>query len=256
MRPHADYFSNYAYSKALAERIVGEANAPGFRTGSIRPGNGIYGMPRDLVFQSTLSKDRDISLCPTAIQNAVSAWNVSLAHLCFEAALARPQDREEMPACAGRPFVITDNGAPPSWQDFFRAVALVAARPPVVMAPPPLPFFLLAVLNEQWSLLLARFPSLTSRFGLRESTGDFRHLQPAVFSPQCNVACVDARARRSVAEGGIGYAGGLSTLEGACEIIRDMNSLREKKGGGGEKGEGTGGLAALDADLTLKAAAA
>lgn len=255
LRPHADFFSNYAYSKALAERMVGEANAPGFRTGSVRPGNGIYGMPRDLVLQSALSKDHTTTLCPTTIQNDVSAWNVSLAHLCFEAALAASRTARNMPACAGRPFVVTDNGPPPSWNDVFRAMALVSARPPVVTALPPLPFLLLAVVNEWWSLLLARFPLLTSRCGLREPGGDLRHLQPAVFSPQANVMCVDARARRSVAEGGIGYVGGMGTLEGTCEVIRDMNRLREK-GQGHEKEEGGKGVPALDADLTLKAAVA
>ncbi|KAF3066526.1 3 beta-hydroxysteroid dehydrogenase type 7 [Daldinia childiae] len=43
LRPHAQFFSNYAHAKATAERLISEANNSGFRTGIVRPGNGIYG---------------------------------------------------------------------------------------------------------------------------------------------------------------------------------------------------------------------
>jgi nucleoside-diphosphate-sugar epimerase len=43
LRPHNEYFGNYAVSKAAAEKVVLNANSPGFRTGCIRPTNGVYG---------------------------------------------------------------------------------------------------------------------------------------------------------------------------------------------------------------------
>jgi nucleoside-diphosphate-sugar epimerase len=43
LRPHEQYFSNYAVSKARAERIVLAANSATLKTGSIRPACGIYG---------------------------------------------------------------------------------------------------------------------------------------------------------------------------------------------------------------------
>ncbi|KAJ2981015.1 hypothetical protein NUW58_g6793 [Xylaria curta] len=43
VRPHSQFFGNYAHTKAIAERIVCDANSPNFRTGSIRPANTIYG---------------------------------------------------------------------------------------------------------------------------------------------------------------------------------------------------------------------
>lgn len=43
LRSHEEYFGNYAVSKAAAEKIVIKANSPTFRTGCIRPVNGVYG---------------------------------------------------------------------------------------------------------------------------------------------------------------------------------------------------------------------
>ena len=47
LKPGAEYYANYPLSKAIAERLVAEENSDGFRTGSIRPANGIYGHPSD-----------------------------------------------------------------------------------------------------------------------------------------------------------------------------------------------------------------
>lgn len=46
---HEDFFGNYAVTKIEAERIVREADDPksNFRTGCIRPANGIYGIGSD-----------------------------------------------------------------------------------------------------------------------------------------------------------------------------------------------------------------
>lgn len=44
---HEDFFGNYPASKATAERLVCAANCDGFRTGCIRPANGVYGNPTD-----------------------------------------------------------------------------------------------------------------------------------------------------------------------------------------------------------------
>jgi len=45
-----EFFSNYAYTKYLAERLVCEADDPAndFRTGCLRPGNAIFGSGGDL----------------------------------------------------------------------------------------------------------------------------------------------------------------------------------------------------------------
>lgn len=57
LRPHAGFFGNYPASKAAAERLVCAANQPGFRTGCIRPANGVYGNPTDNTVGDTLARN-------------------------------------------------------------------------------------------------------------------------------------------------------------------------------------------------------
>lgn len=57
LREHEEYFANYAVSKAIAERLVCAENEPSFRTGCIRPGNGIYGHPSDNPIGNLLARD-------------------------------------------------------------------------------------------------------------------------------------------------------------------------------------------------------
>lgn len=225
LRPHAEYFANYAYSKAIAERKVCGANSPAFRTGTIRPGNGIYGLPTDVICGSMLREQKAVSFSGPVIQNFVSGWNVSLAHLLFEAALANDAGgpADTLPKCAGRPMVVTDAGPPPSWNDFFRAAKAVAATPLEVTLVSPLALYLFAHAVEFWAVLLARVPALTTRLGLREPRGPAQHLQPAIWTPSAFVMVVDEAARRGVAEGGIGYEPGCTSLEGFCEQLREWN---------------------------------
>lgn len=45
LRPHEEFFANYPFSKATAERLVCDANAADFKTGCIRPANGVWHPP-------------------------------------------------------------------------------------------------------------------------------------------------------------------------------------------------------------------
>lgn len=250
LRPHAEYFANYAYSKAIAERKVCEADAPGFRTGAVRPGNGIYGLPTDVICGPMLRDQKAVSFSSQVIQNFVSGWNVSLAHLLFEAALVGGGPGAAPPKCAGRPMVVTDAGPPPSWNDFFRVAKQLAATPVEVKLLSPLMLYLVAHLVEGWAVLLARVPLLT-RLGLSEPAGPARDLQPPIWTPSSFVIVVDSAARRSVEEGGLGYEPGCTTLEGFCEQIRDWNRSHGKEvveSGGAAKVE----KSLLEADLVEK----
>lgn len=50
LRPHGEYFANYAWTKARAEDLVLRANGDGLKTGCIRPACTIYGNEFDLTF--------------------------------------------------------------------------------------------------------------------------------------------------------------------------------------------------------------
>lgn len=52
-------------------------------------------------------------------------------------------------------------------------------------------------------------------------------MQPGIFTAMEYMIVVDDRARKSVEEGGFGYRGGATTLEGVCEVIRDWNLLQK-----------------------------
>ena len=56
LRNHEYYFGNYAVSKAQAEKLVMAANSPNFRTGCIRPANGVYGNKYDHTVGTYLSR--------------------------------------------------------------------------------------------------------------------------------------------------------------------------------------------------------
>ncbi|KAK4145542.1 uncharacterized protein C8A04DRAFT_26799 [Dichotomopilus funicola] len=256
LRPHSQFFSNYGYSKAEAERAVCAANSPTFRTGAIRPGNPIYGQKTDPVLGIVLRTGDNVTWIPHVIQHFVNSRNVALAHLQFEAALAptTPTSRTSarskaaalahLPACAGRPFNVTDPGPPIAFTDLYTAAEQLSTKPVRTFPQQPLVLFLIAHVIEAWCLILARFPFLTKYFGLREPAGPIHMLQPSVFTVSIHTIIDDSEARKSVEDGGIGYRPGCETLEGVCEQILEWN--RENEGVEGEDGpEGTLAKAAL-----------
>ncbi len=56
LRERDDFFGNYPLSKAVAERFVCSQNSDTFRTGCIRPANGVYGNPTDNTVGDPLSR--------------------------------------------------------------------------------------------------------------------------------------------------------------------------------------------------------
>ncbi|KAL2132299.1 hypothetical protein VTI74DRAFT_3962 [Chaetomium olivicolor] len=235
LRPHNRFFSNYARSKAEAERAIHAANTNSFRTGSIRPGNPIYGQKTDPVIGMVLRTGDNVSWIPHVVQNFVNSRNVALAHLQFEAALV-PQKDTPMPACAGRPFNVTDPGPPIAFADAYGAAETLSATRVRLTYQSPLLLFLVAHLTEKWCLLLAHLPFLT-KLGLKEPSGPIHFLQPSVFSVSVHTIVDDSQARKSVAEGGIGYTGGCTTLEGICEEILEWNREHEEKEMGAPDGK-------------------
>lgn len=56
LRARDGFFGNYPFSKAVAERFVCSQNTETFRTGCIRPANGVYGNPTDNTLGDPLSR--------------------------------------------------------------------------------------------------------------------------------------------------------------------------------------------------------
>ncbi|KAI0469804.1 hypothetical protein GGR56DRAFT_244283 [Xylariaceae sp. FL0804] len=223
LRPHSQFFGNYAYSKATAERMVCDANSPTFRTGSIRPANAIYGSSKgDQAVGLCLRSGTFPSWMPAIVQNFVHAGHVSLAHLHFEAALLRS---DKMPKCAGRPFVVTDAGPPPTFGDMYHLLELTAEKPPIKVI----------ILQPGLMLVLAHVVELFSigslmpvlKWIVPRPRGDLALLQPAVFTAGTHYLATDSLARRSVEDGGIGLRHVHNTIEGMCQQVLEWNVEQE-----------------------------
>ncbi|KAI1382451.1 NAD(P)-binding protein [Hypoxylon crocopeplum] len=221
LRPHAQFFGNYAHAKGVSERLISQANEPGFRTGLVRPANGIYGSSRgDQVIGLCLRAGTFPSWLRNVVQNFVHGGHVSLAHLLFEAALLR-DEKKEMPGCAGRAFTVTDGGPPPMFDDVYRLLRITAETPPikVVYLQPGLMLALAHVV--EWFDLASRLPVL--EWIVPRPKGDVAVLQPAVFTASTHYLATDAAAQRSVDEGGIGYRPIHNTMEGICQQVLEWN---------------------------------
>ncbi|KAK5658792.1 hypothetical protein OQA88_1604 [Cercophora sp. LCS_1] len=223
IRPHNRFFANYSRSKAEGERLVCGANHESFRTGTIRPGNGIYGQKTDPILGSLLKMGDSATWIPHIIQDFVDSRNVALAHLFFEAALAQ----KAMPACAGRPFVVTDPGPPVAFADMYKLVTELSTTPVSVLIVPPVALLIVAHLIEAYISVVTRFPSLTATLGLKEPSYPINFLQPSVIRGSMHILVDDSAAKKSAKEGGIGYHGVCNSLEGFCEELLEWNREHE-----------------------------
>jgi hypothetical protein len=86
---------------------------------------------------------------------------------------------------------------------------------------PPVLTLLVAYTIESYCLTLARFPVL--RKVLKEpeaSEASFMNLQPSLFTICTHLIASDAEARKPLEDGGLGYQGVYTTMEGMCEEMR------------------------------------
>ncbi|KAI0897079.1 NAD(P)-binding protein [Annulohypoxylon nitens] len=223
LRPHSEFFGNYAHAKGVAERLISAANTDSFRTGIVRPANGIYGTSYgDQVVGMCLRAGTVPSWMRNVVQNFVTAGHVSFAHLLFEAALVNGTDgRGKMPGCAGRPFTVSDEGQPPLYDDFYKLLKITAETPKIkIVYLQPAVMLVLAHIVE-WIDLASRMPILG--WVVPRPKGDLALLQPPAFSASTHFLATDAGARKSVKEGGIGYSPIHDTMEGLCQQILDWN---------------------------------
>jgi hypothetical protein len=150
------------------------------------------------------------------VQNFVHGGHISLGHLLFEAALMR----KDMPACAGRPFVITDEGAPPTYGDMYHLCKLTSEKPVTLTKLPPALFLILAHVIELFAIG-SRTPVL--KWVIPEPKGTLAILQPGVFHAALNFVANDAAACRSVEKGGLGFKHVHNSMEGMCQQVLEWN---------------------------------
>jgi len=141
------------------------------------------------------------------VQNRVNAQNVSLAHLQHEQAVLA-----NAAGASGRTFAIADPGAAPSFADTYNVMRVCNGV--VVTQLPPVLVLAIAYALEAYALLLARFAGLAA-LGFAEVAGPLAILQPSVMTTcTAHQYCFDGPARKSVEEGGLGYRGVGTSLDG------------------------------------------
>lgn len=191
----------------------------------------------------------------SVVQNFVHGINCAIAHLQFEAVLAAANadaDSAHLRPQAGRPFCITDPGPPIYYGDMYRAMETLVTTPFRIVRVPPLPMLLVSYLVEWYNLLPVRGPAVLRKCWPRlPGSGGVAvaHLQPGLFSI-CTHLLTDMRdAQRPVREGGLGYRGVLTTLEGMCQEILDWNMEQEhhaREAAAGSRGPASGGDGVLE----------
>lgn len=153
--------------------------------------------------------------------------NVAVAHLQQEAILLSKVSVKKIPQ-AGRPFVVTDPNPPIAYQDLYLAVSTLNIYPFRAQIVPPVLILGIAHIIEWYNLLPYWMPSIGNR--LPRIRGDARQLQPALFSICTHLIASNAEAGKSIAEGGLGYEGVITTLQGIVLEIIEWNREHEAAG--------------------------
>lgn len=159
---------------------------------------------------------------PHIVQNFVHGANVAIAHLHHEAALARKHCPQ-----SGRPFVVTDPNPPITYRDLYNAVKVLSLHSFYVVVLPPVLVLLISHVIEWYNLLPYRYPLMKRIIPVIKS--DAKYLQPGLFSICTHLVMSDADARKSVEDGGLGYKGVLTTLEGMTLEVLEWNREHVKE---------------------------
>ncbi|KAF9892764.1 hypothetical protein FE257_001166 [Aspergillus nanangensis] len=224
-KEHDHFFGNYAVTKAEAEHIICAADdlKSNFRTGCIRPTNGIYGIGEDnsaTVTGQYLRSGGNVSWTYDIIHNFVNAENVSIAHLNYEKCLIdQTKTPDQLPNIGGQAFVVTDPNPAVTFGDIYLLLSKFSKTPVNFPRVPAIPFVLLSYVIEWYALFQHMYCPWLPRL-----TGDLAQLQPALFFvTNVHTLCDDSRARKSPEQGGLGYAPPITTLGGMCKQLVEWN---------------------------------
>ncbi len=239
---HGYFFSNYAYTKRLGEALVRSAdkiptgpqtssNRKVMRTGCLRPGNGVFGPGGDVLCGAYLVRRNNPSWIHHVVQNFIYVENCSLAHLCYEARLVEfgnPTGGPRNPDIGGSAFTIADPNPPPSYGDVYNALStLTAGR---TTFPHMSPTFMLIIAHIIEIIYLSRrileqsdLPFLARL--LPKIDGDVVNMQPSLFRLVVpHLIFSSRRACLPPSEGGLGYTGQWTTLEGLCKLVEEFEA--------------------------------
>ncbi|RAQ43219.1 hypothetical protein AFGD_009629 [Aspergillus flavus] len=229
-KQHDHFFGNYAVAKAEAENIVRSADDPksNFRTGCIRPVNGIYGVSDSA--GSVTGNYLRTGGAPTWTYDVIHSWvnaeNVSIAHLLYEQRLLEHTNSPStLPNIGGQAFAVTDPNPPVIFDDIYLCLTTLAKTPAAFPHVPVMPFILMSYPIEWYAFLQQQYLPW-----LPKITGELAKLQPGLFAiANAHVIGDDSRARLSPEKGGLGYNPPINTLEGLCRELKAWNKKADMK---------------------------
>ncbi|KAF9046773.1 hypothetical protein BJ165DRAFT_1316596, partial [Panaeolus papilionaceus] len=232
IRRRVDFVSNYAVSKSSAERLVRAANktptkSPKLQgllhTGCLRHGNCLFGPRGDMFGEAYLKRGHSPVFALNVIQSFTYVENAAEAHLCYEQRLIEVAESGNNHAVdiSGQAFTVADSGPPTAYRDTFTVLDTLAngATSSTVLSLTSM--LIVAYLVEIWytvqQLLIIRLTSIARNKLLGELTlpATLIQLQPSLFNVTAiHIMVDDSRARLPPEQGGLGYVGKYTTLEG------------------------------------------
>ncbi|KAJ5500415.1 3-beta hydroxysteroid dehydrogenase/isomerase [Penicillium expansum] len=230
---HYEFFGNYAVTKSEAELLVRAADNPAtnFRTGCIRPTNGVYGtggQANNVITGLYLRNGGSPTWARPMLQSFVHAENVSIAHLLYEQRLIQQSEPgSQLPNTGGQAFTVSDPNPAIAFDDLYTLLTTLSSTPLSFPEVQPLPLLVVAYFVEMYTFLQYRYLS----WFLPRLSGDIGQLQPSLFSIiNVHVFADDSRAKLAPEMGGLGYNPPLNTLEGLCRRLVDWNTKAEGEG--------------------------
>ncbi|KAJ7039742.1 NAD-P-binding protein [Mycena alexandri] len=239
---HEAFFSNYAVTKAEAERRVCEADKTPtgagkgvLRTGCIRPGNAIYGPGGDLFLGSYLIRKSNPSWAQMVMQNCIYVENAVIAHLLYEQRLMDLSNGGVNPDLGGQAFVVADPGPPHTYGDLYVTLGTLTDGETTFPSVSPTGMLLFAHILEWYHLSRSWFLRAQFRIAalLPPLSADIVNLQPSLFNlVSVHLIFDDSRARLPPAKGGLGYKGAWTTLEAAHKTVDEHKANLRSEGAG------------------------
>jgi hypothetical protein len=208
------------------------------RTGCIRPGNGVFGPRGDMLIGAYVARKTN----PTWINGLISSHsyveNCALAHLLYEQrliALSTASPPKSLPDISGQAFNICDPGPSPTNGDIFTTLTtLTSGECHFPLLSPTFMLLFAHIIEFYYTLPSFFFTALR----LPRIKGNITNVQPSLYDlTQLHLIFDDSRARLSPEEGGLGYRGAWTTLEGTHKTVEehyknlDEGSVRADKAG-------------------------
>ncbi|KAJ7770456.1 3-beta hydroxysteroid dehydrogenase/isomerase family-domain-containing protein [Mycena metata] len=242
-RRHEVFFSNYAVTKAEAERrVCGADKTPTgagkgvLRTGCIRPGNAIFGPGGDLLLGFYLLRKSNPSWTQRVVQNCVYVENAVIAHLLYEQRLVELSNGGVNPDIGGQAFVVADPGPPQTYGDLYATLGTLTDGETTFPSVSPTGMLLFAHILEWYHLSRSWLLRAQSRLTalLPPLGANIVNLQPSLFNlVSVHLIFDDSRARLPPEKGGLGYKGAWTTLEAAHKTVDDHKANLQREGAKG-----------------------